>query len=299
MEINDKKFNLVVFGSTTNIGKDFNKKYSNYFNIIKISREIKKDFISFDLNNPNKFNFPKESFGIISFAPIWVFSDFLEYFSINNIERIKKLVFVISLSSTSVLTKKFSANEYDINLSKKLIDSENKLSRSLAMLSIKNLIIRPTIIYGDLKNNNDKNLSVIIRLMRNLPIVFLPKRSGLRQPIHYSQLSKVTFYFVRKLMKKKENNYKFHGEIINLGGDEELSYESMIRKILNNLEPIDRARKCRILKIPNRAYTFLLSPLILFSPNIYFAFQRICVNLSGFQKVFEVISSKPKNFPLK
>ncbi len=296
--MSNKKFKLIIFGATTNIGKIFIKKYSQEFNIIKVTREIRKDFINFDLNNLRKFDFPKENFGIISFAPIWLFSNFIEHSSNINSEEFNKMNFIISLSSTSVLTKRFSPNVYDINLSKLLIESENKLFKSLSDKPIKNLIIRPTIIYGDLEKNNDKNLSTIINMMRKLPLILLPKKSGLRQPIHYSQLSEVSFYFIKKFLYSNENLKNFN-EIINLGGDEELSYELMVKRILDCLESNDKAKKCRILKVSNRIYNFLLSPLILFKPNLFFAFQRICANLSGFKKVGEILSINPQNFPLR
>ena len=87
----NKKFKLIIFGATTNIGKFFIKKYSQEFNIIKVTREIKKGFINFDLNNLRKFDFPKENFGIISFAPIWLFSNFIDYISNRNSEELNKI----------------------------------------------------------------------------------------------------------------------------------------------------------------------------------------------------------------
>ena len=51
-------------------------------------------------------------------------------------------------------------------------------------------IIRPSIIYGDIGYQEDKNLTIIIKLMRKFIFLPIPKETGIRQPIHYSQLTK-------------------------------------------------------------------------------------------------------------
>ena len=52
-------------------------------------------------------------------------------------------------------------------------------------------------------------------------------------------------------------------------------------------------------ELPNRIYSFLASPIILFSPKLYEAFNRINADLSGFTKISEILEIPEKKFPLK
>ena len=71
----------------------------------------------------------------------------------------------IIFSSSSAITKKFAANDFDKNLSKLLISSENKILSIFKKYSINCQIIRPTIVYGTYKELDDRNFIKIIKVL--------------------------------------------------------------------------------------------------------------------------------------
>ena len=97
---------------------------------------------------------------------------------------------IISCSSTSVLTKKFAINNFDKRLVEKIKNAENRIEKICKNNNIIYQIIRTTLIYGNSKKYNDKNLSKIVNFMEKSPMLLMPKNSGLRQPIHYLQVEK-------------------------------------------------------------------------------------------------------------
>ena len=289
--------NIYLFGKTSLSGevfyKYFNLKKTKY-KIYSFSRDEKKGY-QIDLKNPNSFNLINhEEFIIISFAPIWYLADFLNYLFYRENSSLKNLKGIIACSSTSALTKRFEFNTFDSKLAKKLLKSETKILSIAEKLNINCQIIRPTMIYGSYKEIKDNNISKILHILRNLRIVFLPSNSGLRQPIHAYQLAEVVYFLMMRSLKEKNivsNN------LINLGGDIILDYYEIIECLKNSLGKNDSARKCLILKIPNRIFLILILPIMIFSPKSFAALSRLCSDLSGFEKASDIIRSKPKSFP--
>ena len=288
-----------VFGATTTTGQSFiNQLEINHpkYNINKYSRN-KKNFNKCDLRNPDSFisNVENKPSIWISLAPIWEFSNFIEYISINKSEIVDKIKCIIICSSSSVVTKKYAYNEFDQKLVRSLKKSEEVITSICKNFSIDLTILRPSLIYGSVNEIQDKSLSKIIKIMRIMPFIILPKYTGNRQPIHATQLSRVIL--------KIANNFISFPSISSsrrflLGGDTLLSYTSMISKIINSLEKNDPAKNCRIIKIPNRLFFFLVSPLILISPKYYSVFLRISVNMSGFIKSSKLSESIKEDFPI-
>ena len=150
-------------------------------------------------------------------------------------------------------------------------------------------------IYGEIGTYKDKNIYKIKKLMRSLPIIFFPSISGIRQPIHALQLAEIIKYII--------DNDTFLPNVLKgrmlIGGDEELTYEKMLFRIKDSLKQNDKAKNCLLLKIPNRFFLFLMSPLVLISPKIYESFQRINSNLSGFELPYKILKKKKTLFPFK
>ena len=130
--------------------------------------------------------------------------------------------------------------------------------------------------------------------MRHLKIVFLPYNSGFRQPIHAYQLAEVVYFLMLKSLKVKA---EVRNNLINLGGDIILNYHDIIVSLKNSVGKNDAARKCIILKIPNRFFFIFILPVLIFSPKYFAALSRICSNLSGFDKACEITGNKPRSFP--
>ena len=157
--------NIYLFGKTSLSGevfyKYFNSKQKNY-KIHSFSRDEKKGY-KLDLKSPDSFSLiNNEDFIIISFAPIWHFSDFLDYLFYQENFYLKKLKGIIACSSTSVITKRYEFNNFDKNLAKKLLISEKKIISITEKLNVNCQIIRPTMIYGSFKEIQDNNISKIL-----------------------------------------------------------------------------------------------------------------------------------------
>ena len=116
----------------------------------------------------------------------------------------------------------------------------------------------------------------------------------MRQPIHAVQLAEVVFYLISKT---KSKNKRERNQIINVGGDYILDYFEIIKLLKDSLNKQDNAKKCLVIKIPNRLFFIFISPIILFSPKNFAALSRVCANLSGFKKACEITNTFPKKFP--
>ena len=289
--------NIYLFGKSSLSGEAFYQYFNsqrNYNKIYSFSREA-KDIYKLDLKKPSSFTLvDSKKFTIISFAPLWDLSYFLNYLFNNEKNKLVNLEGIIACSSTSALTKRFESNNFDKNLSSILIKSEEKIIELAKELKISCDIVRPTLIYGNIKGLKDKNISKILLIMRTLKFIILPSNTGLRQPIHASQLAEVVYFLMNQFLNwetKPKINF------INVGGDEILDFGQMIKTLQDSLSENDKAKKCFILKVPNRLFFILISPILIFSPKYFAALSRICSNLSGFNKAHFVAKTDPKTFP--
>ena len=116
--------------------------------------------------------------------------------------------------------------------------------------------------------------------------------------LYYSQLSKCILKISDSYLKSAIKN-KIHQNIINIGGDEELSYEKIILRIKDKLSEEFLIRKCFLIKIPNRLFFFMLSSFILISPKNYAAILRISVNMGGFKPSYKITGENKVEFPLR
>lgn len=288
------KVHIFGYNSTTGIAlEDLLKKNLPTIDIIKYSR-TKKNTEKFNFKEPNKFNFKNidEKSIFICLGPIWDFSDFLEKIFMDFPSKVSNISSIIACSSTSIITKKHSTNNFDKKLVKKLELSEKNLKKICSENLLNFLIIRPTIIYGDLGFKKDKNINKIKNIIKYLPIIFLPRDSGLRQPIHAKQLGLFIFKCIENLQhKEKEKSF----EEYNIGGDEEINYSNMIKRIKKKSNNFLK-NKCIFIFIPNRILFFILSPILIISPKNYSAILRINADMAGFIKVSNITSTKKKKF---
>lgn len=295
--------NIHLFGASSLVGINLQELLNDsgdYQKIISYSSS-KRDENYFDLKDLSTYNLiDKDSESlIISFAPIWLFEEFLQKSLKFNPDLFLNVKGFIICSSSSSETKRFSANKFDKNLSKKLIISEELILKIAKFLNKKCVIIQPSLIYGSIGKIKDKNINKIIKILKLVPFILLPKESGLRQPIHISQLAKVFLKFTEDISKNKESFERFNFSKILIGGDEEISYEVMIKKILSTLKSKNKAIRCICITIPNRFFLFLFFPLIIISPKKFAAIERMTCNLSGFKKVNELIEKKFEYFPIE
>lgn len=232
----------------------------------------------------------------ISFAPIWLLAPFLEKLALKNHYSLNNLRGVIACSSSSVITKRFAVNAFDRSLVSTLLAAEDQLSDVCRTLSIPCRILRPTLIYGQVGHFSDNNLSRLLSTLRRFPILPLPSDSGLRQPIHASQLAALALYLSNQLCSNTSELALI--ESISVGGDTTLSYFEMIKAIQIAQSSSDPARRCRLFKIPNRLFFLLASLLLLRSPRSFEAVYRMGANLSGFTPVHQILGTQIQDFPV-
>ena len=132
--------------------------------------------------------------------------------------------------------------------------------------------------------------------MRRLPLLPLPVDTGLRQPIHASQLAGVAWELVRQFSSSGLDHQL--SQRITLGGDSELSYAAMLLALQQSLPCEDSARRCRLLSVSNRLFYAAAAPLLLQSPKSFEAVLRMGSNLAGFTSAHQLSKTKPQPFPV-
>jgi hypothetical protein len=252
-----------------------------------------------DLSDPSGFmpaGRPHSPAIWISFAPIWLLAPFLNQLALYHPERLQGLCGVIACSSSSSVTKRFAANHFDRQLVARLTSAEDHLLATCRKLSITCCILRPTLIYGQAGGVGDRNLSRLIELMRRFPLLPLPAESGLRQPIHVSQLAAVALHLAHQLARPGSSSSL--PECIALGGDITLTYAGMIRALQQSQPSGDPARRCILLHVPNRLFFLLAAPLLIPSPKAFEAVLRMGADLSGFTPAHQLLGEPPQPFPV-
>lgn len=294
-----------LFGAATGTGESFRRQvlsaipdcslyaYSRHPNTISVGAH-RADFSkpevfhpAGDLNTPSVW---------ISFGPIWLLAPFFEQLALRYPERLAHLSGLIVCSSSSAITKRFASNLFDRELAARLTSAEDQLLSVCQSLGVECRILRPTIIYGQIGPYDDRNFSRLLQILRRVPLFPVPSDSGLRQPIHASQLSAVALHLARQLADPGLDPYL--PERIALGGDTSLSYESMIRALQKAQPASDPAQRCRLLPIQNRLFFSLAAPMLFHSPKAFEAVLRMGANLAGFTPAHQLLGTDPQPFPV-
>lgn len=294
-----------LFGAATGTGESFRCQvlsaipdcslyaYSRQPNKIGVGAHL-ADFSKPEIFNPaGDLNSPSVW---ISFGPIWLLAPFFEQLALRYPERLESLSGLIASSSSSALTKRFASNPFDRELAARLTSAEDRLLSVCHRLGVECRILRPTIIYGQIGPYDDRNFSRLLHILRRVPLFPVPSDSGLRQPIHASQLSAVALHLARQLAGPGLDPDL--PERITLGGDTSLSYESMIRALQEAQPASDPAQRCRLLPIPNRLFFSLAAPMLLHSPKAFEAVLRMGANLAGFTPAHQLLGTEPQPFPV-
>ena len=293
--------NIHLFGAATPTAESFRQQLKTThsdWTLLSYSRHD-SSMLPADFNDPTSFRHGGEpcSSGLwISFAPIWLLAPFLDCLALEFPERLEGLLGVIACSSSSAITKRFAANRFDRELVARLTTAENQLLSTCRRLKLPCRILRPTLIYGRVGPYVDRNLSLLIQLMGRLPLLPVPAHTGLRQPIHASQLAAVVLEFAQQLTCGGWNPQL--PERFALGGDSELSYAAMLRALQQALPHGDAARRCCVLPLSTRLFNAMAAPLLLQSPKLFEAVLRMGSDLSGFTPSHQLLKTHPQPFPV-
>lgn len=253
-------------------------------------------FVPTDLTAPPPPGLPLGGV-IISFAPLWHLAPFLagllQGTGARGAAASDRPKAVVACSSSSVLTKRFAANADDQALVRRLRQAETTLEEACQALAIPCRIIRPTLIYGEAGGYRDRNLSVLLTLMGRLPVLPLPSRTGLRQPIHARQLAAVSLLLA-------DQPERWAGPLV-LGGDDTLTYTAMLERLQADARlqnPRDRAGRCRLLPVPAALFHLLAAPLLPWKPKLFEAVLRMEADLAGFTTAHSLLNTPAEPFPV-
>jgi len=289
---------LILFGSNNPTGASF-LDMAKDLSIVTWGRKppnVGSRHVFCDLSKDSKSELRPLKGVLVSFAPIWLLAPFLRDIYTRQPQTLEGLLGVIACSSSSFMTKRFAFNKEDRDLAINLSEAHYILRETCKSLGIPCQVLAPTLVYGSMNGYRDKNISKIITIMRRVPIIFLPSESGLRQPIHASQLAKVALHHSIRMFRNewvKEDPF-----ILTLGGDEIFSYENMILRIRYQLTKKGQGRICRVITIPEVIYFLLSAPLLPLNPKMFEALMRVKSNLSGFSKAHEILGIDPQVFPI-
>ena len=174
------ELSLHCFGASTTSGEALrNLSPNNFIGYSRNLHDMSSRFHFVDLHDPLGFSPVVTSSApsiLVSFAPIWLLAPFLDVLAKSQPECLSFLRGVIACSSSSVLTKRFSFNDFDRRLYARLISSEDKLIDTCRSLSLPCCILRPTLIYGQAGGLSDRNLSFLLNLMLRLPLIPVPPK---------------------------------------------------------------------------------------------------------------------------
>ena len=287
-----------LFGASTPTGEAFRRQAS----CKKLAQQIKaysrhdRKLVNLDFRNPESFRLDSTEADsiLVSFGPIWLLAGFLEYFEQKKPEVLHKIKGVIACSSSSASTKRYAFNAYDKGLSQKLRSSEELIQTVCQQNSIYSAIIRPTMIYGQVGMYQDSNISRLSKAIATYPFIIFPKDSGKRQPIHANQLAAIAL----KMATDIQTNALSSSLLLEVGGDEELSYFTMLQRLQSSSSREGKKRQCKLLTIPTQLFFFLAAPIALLSLKRYEAILRIGADLSGFTTASSLLQKSPVVFPL-
>ena len=287
-----------LFGASTPTGEAFRRQasWNKLPQKIKAYSRNNPELTPFDFRNPESFKLdsPEEESIWVSFGPIWLLAGFLEYLEQKKPKALHKIKGVIACSSSSASTKRFAFNAYDKELAQKLSLSEQRIQTVCQRHSIRSTILRPTMIYGQAGPYQDSNVSRLSKAIATYPFILFPKESGKRQPIHASQLAAIAM----KMAADIQTNPLDAPKLLEVGGDESLSYFEMLKRLQVSRDKASQQWECKLFRIPNRLFFFLAAPIALFSLKRYEAILRIGADLAGFTPASSLLQQPPALFPV-
>jgi len=148
---------------------------------------------------------------------------------------------VVAFGSTSLETKRESADPAERDLVRRLHDGEQAVFASAAGRGAAATLLRPTLVYGA---GRDASLTRIATLARRGGIFPLPRGAcGLRQPVHVEDLADAVLACLERPAS--------HGRAYALPGGETLMYRDMVGRVLACLQP-----PARMVELPAPLFAF-------------------------------------------
>jgi len=169
-----------------------------------------------DLAQPSPWRAPAKAI-VISLVPIWVLA--------RSLSRFTDVQSIIAVSSTSRYGKASSDDPGERFTAENLELSENILKSWCLRNNIVCTILRPTLIYDGLRDENVTRIARFIRRFGTFPVASPGK--GLRQPIHADDVAKAVLGAL--------GNAAAYNKAINIAGGQVLTYRAMIEAVFRTL----------------------------------------------------------------
>lgn len=146
-------------------------------------------------------------------VPAWVVPEYFDWLLSCGVRRI------VMISSTSRYAKERSPDLGERLVAERLIDAEKCFEDWAAQNSIEWVILRPTLIYGGVR---DRNVSAVMRFVKRWRFFPLAgAANGLRQPVHLQDVAQACI----SALNTSEPNRAY-----NLSGAEILTFREMVRR---------------------------------------------------------------------
>lgn len=150
---------------------------------------------------------------------------------------------VVAFGSTSLETKRESADPSERELVRRLGEGERTVFAKAGERGTAATLLRPTLVYGA---GRDASLTRIAALARRSGVFPLPSGAcGLRQPVHVDDLADAALACLQQPVS--------HGRAYALPGGETLTYREMVRRVLACLQP-----PARMVELPAPLFAFAL-----------------------------------------
>jgi nucleoside-diphosphate-sugar epimerase len=169
-------------------------------------------FTSMDLDRSRNWIAPENAV-ILSLLPLWVLARYLPRFIGVNA--------IIALGSTSLFSKAASTDAAERSTAAGLEAAEKAFQDWCLRSNVHGTLLRPTMIYDGVADNNIGRMARFIRRYRFLPLA--APALGRRQPIHADD--------VAKILLKAIGNEAAYGKSLNIAGGEILTYRAMAERI--------------------------------------------------------------------
>lgn len=158
----------------------------------------------------------------VALCPIWATVDAFDWIVRSGCTRL------VTLSSTSVLTKKASPDTTERHLADRLLQAEGALAALARRAGITLVILRPTMMYDGHSDGNVARIAAFVRRFGCFPVC--PPADGLRQPVHADDVASVCVAAL---------DHDAPRPIYTISGAESLSFRDLVTRtcLANGLAP--------------------------------------------------------------
>ena len=226
---------VLVFGARTDVGDALNSRLNacglRTVSVTRHSDAVRTspfaNTIHPEMAVRNNIGVGLNAVAVVSLCPIWELSAYESFLGASLGDRAPW----IALSSTSAVTK-MESNDECSPIASRLREGEEWLGRFRSGASGSTIILRPTLIYGGMRNRNINKIKLLARYTR----IFLNLEfaEGRRQPIHCDDIAEWTTALLSQTLDEPGKAAPGNGEskvtLVELSGGETVSFTEMVKR---------------------------------------------------------------------